>query len=164
MPDQPTDTGPARGGSPVTSGGTGGSCCASRRTVLCAAAGLSALAPASAALTACGSGDGQATGPTVADDGTVTVPVADTAVGEATYYGDAKVVVTHPSQDDYRAFDATCPHQGCATSSFDDGVLVCPCHGSEFDPATGDVVGGPAPTGLRALTVTRDGDDLQIRG
>ncbi len=157
-----TPDGPAAPGSTV--GDAAGGCCASRRQVLRGAGALALVPGAAAVLAACGDGGSSASAPTVAADGTVTVPAGDTAVGGATYYADAKVVVTQPAEGDYRAFDATCPHQGCATSAVDDGVLVCPCHGSQFDAATGDVVRGPAETGLTAMTVTLDGGDLQIRG
>lgn len=43
------------------------------------------------------------------------------------------------------------------------GKFVCPCHGSEFDAATGAVLRGPAAEPLKALTVDRVGDRLQIR-
>ena len=164
MPHQPTaasTTPPAR---PLPTAGPAGesSCCASRRQVL-RAAGVAALAPATAGvLSACGPERSREA--TVATDGSVSVPAADTPVGGATYYGDAQLVVTQPAEGDFRAFDATCPHQGCATSDVDDGVLVCPCHGSRFDPSTGEVVQGPAETGLAARSVTLDGSDLVIRG
>jgi Rieske Fe-S protein len=148
----------------LTGSGPACSCCTSRRQVL-RAAGVAALVPAAGAILAgCGDGGGSASEPTVSPDGTVTVPAADTIVGGATYYADATVVVTQPTEGDFRAFDATCPHQGCAASAFEDGVLVCPCHGSQFDPSTGEVVHGPAETGLTALTATLDGGELQIRG
>ncbi|GAA1182809.1 Rieske (2Fe-2S) protein [Ornithinimicrobium humiphilum] len=156
MPDLstvPADQGP----------GAARTCCASRRQVL-RAAGATALVPAGVtALAGCGP-DGGGSEPTVADDGTVTVPAADTPVGGATYYADPGLVVTQPTEGEFHAYDATCPHQGCAASLFEDGRVVCPCHGSAFDPATGDVVDGPAETGLTARTVTLDGGDLQIRG
>ncbi len=134
-------------------------CRATRRQVLQAAA----LAPvAGAALSACSGGAGPSAA--TSHDGTVTVPSADTPVGGATYYADAKVVVTQPTEGGFLAFDATCPHQGCMTSQVEDGVLVCPCHGSRFAADTGDVVRGPAEAGLTALTVTVEGGDLQIRG
>ena len=159
MPDRPTDVTSL----PAPGAGAGG-CCASRRQVL-RAGGAAALAPlAAGALAACGGGGGSPSTAQVADDGTVTVPSGDTPVGGATYYADPKVVVTQPTEGDYRAFDATCPHQGCATSSFEAGVLRCPCHGSEFDPATGEVLGGPAQTGLTALAASLDGGDVVIRG
>ena len=44
------------------------------------------------------------------------------------------------------AFDDTCTHEECslAGGELDGGVIVCPCHGSEFDIRTGDVLTPPA--------------------
>jgi nitrite reductase/ring-hydroxylating ferredoxin subunit len=50
------------------------------------------------------------------------------------------------------AFEDRCPHAGCLLSSdgeLDGEVLICNCHGSEFDLATGAVLRGPAVEGLR---------------
>jgi nitrite reductase/ring-hydroxylating ferredoxin subunit len=158
MPHRPIDGAPV----PAAARAVEASCCATRRQVL-RAAGFTALAPASGGVLA-GCGPEPTREATVADDGTLSVAAADTPVGGATYYGGAEVVVTQPTEGDYRAFDATCPHQGCATSSFDDGVLVCPCHGSQFDPSSGEVVRGPAETGLTARTAILDGTDVVISG
>jgi Rieske Fe-S protein len=45
-----------------------------------------------------------------------------------------------------RAFDATCPHTGCAVD-WDGTRFRCPCHQSEFT-ADGERTAGPAPRGL----------------
>ena len=44
------------------------------------------------------------------------------------------------------AFDDTCTHEECslAEGELDGQVIVCPCHGSEFDVRTGDVLTPPA--------------------
>jgi len=39
------------------------------------------------------------------------------------------------------------PHLGCLVARAEDGIFVCPCHGSKFD-ATGKVLTGPPPRGL----------------
>jgi Rieske Fe-S protein len=132
--------------------------CPSRRHLLQAGGLVGALA----AVTGCGprpGGDGATDA-----DGATRFPLADTAVGESTYYSGPRIVVTRPAEDQVRAFDATCPHQGCATSGTGpDGELVCPCHGSVFDPDTGDVIAGPAETGLASLAAELDGQDVVVR-
>ena len=48
--------------------------------------------------------------------------------------------------DVWIAFDDTCTHEECslAEGELDGAVVVCPCHGSEFDVRTGDVLTPPA--------------------
>ena len=64
------------------------------------------------------------------------------------------VVVTRTDSGAVQAFSATCTHQGCTVSSVAQGRIVCPCHGSSFDAATGAVLSGPATRPLPAVDVT----------
>ena len=57
------------------------------------------------------------------------------------------------------AYDLICTHQGCQIDSWDAAsqLLVCPCHGAEFDAASnGAVVAGPARTRLPSLPIVID--------
>lgn len=94
--------------------------------------------------------------------GTETVPAQLVPVGMAVYLESTNTVLTQPSEGDFRAFDATCPHQGCAVNQAVDGELECPCHASRFDLTSGDVLGGPAETGLTVRQVTLEGDELVV--
>jgi thiosulfate dehydrogenase (quinone) large subunit len=60
--------------------------------------------------------------------------------------GSPDIVVRH-SDGSLAAFSAVCTHAGCQVE-FASGMLVCPCHGSEFSASSGAVVRGPAVTPL----------------
>jgi nitrite reductase/ring-hydroxylating ferredoxin subunit len=90
------------------------------------------------------------------------IPIADVPVGGGTVVAADKVVVTQPSQGSFKAFDVTCPHQGCAVSMVTGDGIVCPCHGSVFDIATGERRSGPAQRGLTPRSVTVSGDRLTL--
>ena len=71
--------------------------------------------------------------------------------------GDPGVLVRLPSGT-FVAYDAVCTHAGC-TVEYDPGshLLICPCHGAEFDPAhSADVVVGPAQVPLTTVNVSVD--------
>jgi thiosulfate dehydrogenase [quinone] large subunit len=94
-------------------------------------------------------------------------PASDVPVGGAAAFtdhgtGDPSIVL-QPKSGTFRAFDAVCPHAGCAVQ-YDQAVnlIVCPCHGSEFNPGTGAVEAGPAPTGLTPIQVTESGGQLYV--
>lgn len=65
------------------------------------------------------------------------------------------VVVIHESGATFYAYDAVCTHAGC-TVQYDptSKMLICPCHGGEFDPAhNAQVVAGPPPSPLTAVPI-----------
>jgi rieske iron-sulfur protein len=66
------------------------------------------------------------------------------------------------------AYAGVCTHQACPVNmwSKERNALVCSCHGSLFDPKNGaEVVGGPAPRPLPALSVKiEDGGPVVASG
>jgi len=72
------------------------------------------------------------------------IAAAEIPVGGGRVFEALKVVVTQPTAGDFKAFSATCTHQACTVSGVENGVITCPCHGSQFDMATGAVRQGPA--------------------
>lgn len=64
------------------------------------------------------------------------------------------------------AFDDLCTHRQCslAEGQFEASVVTCPCHGSQFDVTTGDVVRGPARMPLATYEVEVTADGLRVGG
>jgi thiosulfate dehydrogenase [quinone] large subunit len=83
------------------------------------------------------------------------VPVGGSAAFTDPKTGDPSLVIQHAA-DEFVAFDAVCPHAGCtvAYQSRAD-IIACPCHGSEFNSQTGDVIQGPATYGLTPISVIK---------
>ena len=79
--------------------------------------------------------------------------VADIPDGGGVILGKPAVVLTR-SGFEVHAFSAVCTHQGCRVDKVARGRIDCPCHGSVFDAATGQVLAGPAPSALPAVAVT----------
>jgi Rieske Fe-S protein len=151
-----------------------------RRTVV-AAAGAAGLA---VALTACGGSDDDASSDTGAapsapsaeaadgggsggDDagaGAALAATADIPEGGGKVFADQKVVVTQPAAGEFKAFSATCTHQGCAVKSVSEGVINCPCHNSNFSITDGSVQSGPARKPLPAVQITVSGDSIRLTG
>ncbi|MEO6996709.1 MAG: Rieske (2Fe-2S) protein [Terracoccus sp.] len=89
-------------------------------------------------------------------------PTSQIPVGGGTIFAATKTVVTQPAAGTFKAFDTTCPHQGCAVAQVADQKIDCPCHGSQFDISTGNAVTGPAVTGLTPKTITVSGDTFVV--
>jgi Rieske Fe-S protein len=152
----------------------------SRRTVL----GGAAAVGGAAVLAACGSGEdtdettdqndsdddtGDDTGEETDEDsgdeeesagGEPLIAVGEVPVGSGVIVGAAGVVVTQPSEGDFKGFSSTCTHQGCQVSTVQGDTISCACHGSAFSVEDGSVLGGPATAPLPEVAVTVDGDQV----
>ncbi len=139
-----------------------------RRTALSAAAVAGVGVPL---LASCGGG-----GDTATDEAGSTAPAtpaesppagalaktSEIAVGACAVYPDAKVVVTQPSEGEFRCFTAVCTHQGCLVSSASEGVIPCGCHGSQFSLEDGSPQAGPATAPLAAVEIVVEGDTITL--
>ena len=86
-----------------------------------------------------------------------TVPVGGCFVAAA-----AKVVVTQPTEGDFKAFSAVCTHQGCIVESSSEGEIPCPCHLSRFSLQDGSPLSGPASAPLAPVEISVDGDSITL--
>jgi Rieske Fe-S protein len=59
------------------------------------------------------------------------------------------IIINRVSATEFAVLDSQCPHRGCVVNPYDrgSGLVICPCHGSQFD-IRGNLVQGPAPLSL----------------
>jgi Rieske Fe-S protein len=135
--------------------------CCSRRALLQSAGAVGGAL----ALTACGTAQNAAqdaassAGAAASSALKEAVSKATVPVGGGKVLPDQKVVITQPTEGDFKAFTAVCTHAGCIVADVSGGTINCACHGSRFDIATGDVKQGPAtqPLPPKTVAVTKDG-------
>ena len=128
-----------------------------RRKTLTGAAAVGVAVPL---LAACGGDDGGDTATEPPAAGEELGSTSEVPVGGGKVFGDQKIVVTQPTDGDFKAFSAVCTHQSCLVSQIADGTIDCLCHGSKFSDQDGSVVNGPATSGLSAVTIKVDGDTI----
>ncbi|HEU4757584.1 MAG TPA: Rieske (2Fe-2S) protein [Agromyces sp.] len=136
-----------------------------RRTAL-ALGGAGALA-----LAGCAADGGDDDAPAAGDSGATSTPSTSAAAGEevaaladipvggsiSATIGDDPVLLAQPTAGEVVAFSAICTHQKCVVAAAGER-FECPCHGSAFDAATGEVLNGPALEPLSPVAVTVEGD------
>ena len=119
-------------------------------------------------LAACGGGDsssgsgGDGSSGSGSGGGATTLATADVPVGGGKILPDQQIVVTQPTDGDFKAFTAVCTHQGCTVSSVEDEQIVCKCHNSHFSIEDGSPVSGPAKAALASKKVTVEGDQISV--
>ncbi|MER5258931.1 MULTISPECIES: Rieske (2Fe-2S) protein [unclassified Streptomyces] len=145
----------------------------SRRSVV-AAAGVVSLA---AALAACGESDDGYDSDPAADKapeegkegeepagaaGAVLAKTSEIPVGGGKIFKEEGVVVTQPTEGEFKAFSNRCTHKQCPVTSVEGGTINCPCHGSKFSIADGSVKSSPAPKPLPAAEITVEGESITL--
>lgn len=89
------------------------------------------------------------------------IKLADLAVGNTHEFAtpDGQPAIVFRTKNGVFAYSEICTHQGCTVSySPPDKALICPCHGSVYDPYNGAaVLSGPSPTPLPPVKVAIDG-------
>jgi nitrite reductase/ring-hydroxylating ferredoxin subunit len=135
--------------------------CVGRRTVL---TGIGALG-LTGVLAACSSSDtssapsaGAATTESSAATSGVLTAAADVPVGGGVVVNG--VLIVQPESGTFKAYNASCPHQGVQLGAPQNDVVTCPAHHSKFKADDGSLISGPATHGLTAIAVTVQGADI----
>lgn len=78
------------------------------------------------------------------------------------YFHDRVILIVE--NGDFRLLSSKCTHLGCKINKSEDGVLVCPCHGSRYNES-GFPVKGPAVNPLAEIpfTIMEDGNGLMLQ-
>ncbi|GAB2861758.1 Rieske (2Fe-2S) protein [Nocardioides pacificus] len=131
--------------------------------------GLGALAVAAALAGCAGGDDGESTtGGSEGGSGDTATPgdalatTSEVPVEGGLILTGAKLVLTQPTEGEFKAYSAVCPHQGQLVTDVADGTITCSHHGSQYDAASGDVTQGPATSGLEAVEITVEGDQILL--
>jgi thiosulfate dehydrogenase (quinone) large subunit len=90
-------------------------------------------------------------------------PSSSLGRGQAATYNDpgdgSPDILIRQQSGGLTALSAVCTHAGCEVG-YQGGVLVCPCHGSQFNATTGAVIQGPAVTPLAKKRVLERGGQI----
>ena len=80
------------------------------------------------------------------------------------YVAGGQIIVAKKLDGTYLAVSASCPHAGHQLRyERRENQFECPAHGSQFK-ASGALLTGPSPRGLRPYRVSRTGSELHIEG
>lgn len=93
------------------------------------------------------------------------VPVGQAELFELPRSGEPAIMI-RLAKDQLVAYSAICTHARCVVAFDPDSrLIVCACHGAEFDPRRGAaVVSGPAPRPLPRVDLRVDQDAVYVHG
>ncbi|MFM8532096.1 MAG: ubiquinol-cytochrome c reductase iron-sulfur subunit [Acidimicrobiia bacterium] len=76
---------------------------------------------------------------------------------------DRKIVYLVKNGSEVRVLDSTCTHLGCRTRfNAETRQIECPCHGGVYD-VNGNVISGPPPAPLRAMTTRVEDGKVMVQ-
>jgi Rieske Fe-S protein len=111
---------------------------------------------AGGALVAVGAGTAAAQ-PSAVEAAKPLIKLSKIAVGRSVKV--ANVIITRTGRSTVVGHSTVCTHMGCSVAP-NGPELKCPCHGSRFNSATGEVIAGPAKTALPPVAVSVSGDEV----
>jgi cytochrome b6-f complex iron-sulfur subunit len=128
-----------------------------RAFVICAAQtvlGITVLGSCAALAEGCSGGPtaGGSTTPITVDVTALTAN-GQTLVTPSAGPDNAPLLVVRQSATTFVAFSMVCTHLGCIINPPNGGIMLCPCHGAEFD-VSGRAVRGPASAPLQQYSAS----------
>ena len=82
--------------------------------------------------------------------------------GKVVPVGGRPTIVVNTEQG-VKAYLATCTHLGCIVAwDQNSRTIACPCHDGRFNVSTGAVISGPPPSGLPAVQVSVEGEQIYV--
>ena len=70
-------------------------------------------------------------------------------------------IIISKTNDNINIFSARCPHLGCKINNLEGNVIICPCHGSKYNPE-GKLISGPSKNNLTKLNFSIKNDMIII--
>lgn len=123
--------------------------------------GAGGLAVAAVPLAACGPEDQGWTEEIDAASGSVALDALPENSVTMVDFGDTFAAVVRGTGEDVHAFAGYCTHHQCALEP-EGPELSCPCHGSRFETAAGEVLRGPAEVPLPDVPVAVTGGRVSL--
>ena len=80
------------------------------------------------------------------------------------FVGGAKIALANVDGQ-FFAIDDTCTHEQCSLGSegfLDGNVMICGCHGGQFDVTNGKVLSLPAPVDIKSYETKIEGEDVMV--
>lgn len=82
-----------------------------------------------------------------------------------TFVVEGKSIALANVDGDFFAVDDACTHEHCSLGSegaLDGNVIICGCHGGQFDVTTGQVLAPPAPSDVKSYETKTENGDVYI--